>query len=60
MTPKIGAEAGVSGALGGGVPAEEVQRLSSWPREVARSDLAAHFAFSLEDLRASQPPRRWR
>jgi Domain of unknown function (DUF4158) len=35
----------------GGLPAEELQRLSTWPAEVARSDLAAHFTFSLEDLR---------
>jgi hypothetical protein len=35
----------------GGLPAEELRRLSTWPAEVARSDLAAHFTFSLEDLR---------
>lgn len=35
----------------GGLPAEELQRLSTWPAEVARSDLAAHFTFWLEDLR---------
>lgn len=34
-----------------GLPAEELQRLSSWPAEVARSDLAVYFTFSLEDLR---------
>jgi TnpA family transposase len=36
---------------GGLVPAEELERLSSWPVEVARSDLAAYFSFSLADLR---------
>ncbi|MCA1679007.1 MAG: DUF4158 domain-containing protein [Actinobacteria bacterium] len=35
----------------GCLPAEELQRLSTWPAEVARSDLAAHCTFSLEDLR---------
>lgn len=34
-----------------GLPTEELQRLSTWPAEVARSDLAAHFTFSLVDLR---------
>ncbi len=36
---------------GGHVPTEELKRLSSWPGEVARSDLAAYFTLSLEDLR---------
>ena len=35
----------------GGLPTEELERLSSWPAEVARSDLAAYFTLSLEDLR---------
>ncbi|MDQ3091012.1 MAG: DUF4158 domain-containing protein [Actinomycetota bacterium] len=35
----------------GGLPAEELQRLSSWPAEVARSDLASYCTFSLQDLR---------
>ncbi|HWJ50548.1 MAG TPA: DUF4158 domain-containing protein, partial [Solirubrobacteraceae bacterium] len=39
------------GVPGGLVPAEELERLSSWPVEVARSDLAAYFSFSLADLR---------
>lgn len=30
---------------------EEAQRLSSWPPEVARSDLVAHFTLSVEDRR---------
>jgi len=38
-------------APGGLVPSDELKRLSSWPGEVARSDLAAYFTFSLEDLR---------
>jgi len=42
---------GVSSGPSGGLPTEELARLSSWPGEVARSDLAVHFAFSLEDLR---------
>ncbi len=29
----------------------EVEQLASWPEEVARSDLAAFFTLSLEDLR---------
>lgn len=29
----------------------EVEQLSNWPAEVARSDLAAFFTLSLEDLR---------
>jgi hypothetical protein len=33
------------------VPSEELKRLSSWPGEVARSDLSAYFTLSLEDLR---------
>ncbi|MEA2232866.1 MAG: hypothetical protein QOD83_2682 [Solirubrobacteraceae bacterium] len=33
------------------MPSEELKRLSNWPGEVARSDLAAHFTLSLEDLR---------
>ena len=35
----------------GGLPAEELQRLTSWPAEVARSDLASFCTFSLQDLR---------
>ena len=42
---------GSASVVSGGLPAEELQRLTSWPAEVARSDLAAHFTFSLEDLR---------
>ena len=38
-------------APGGLVPRDELKRLTSWPGEVARSDLAAYFTFSLEDLR---------
>jgi hypothetical protein len=30
---------------------DELEQLSSWPPEVARSDLAAHFTLSLDDLR---------
>jgi TnpA family transposase len=30
---------------------DELEQLSRWPPEVARSDLAAHFTLSLEDLR---------
>ncbi len=41
----------MSSGPSGGLPSEEVARLSSRPGEVARSDLAVHFAFSLEDLR---------
>ena len=33
------------------MPRDELKRLTSWPGEVARSDLAAYFTFSLEDLR---------
>ena len=39
------------GVPSGGLPTEELERLSSWPTEVARSDLAAYFTLSLEDLR---------
>jgi len=49
-----------AGVPSGLVPVEELQRLSSWPLEVARSDLAAYFSFSLEDLRwFALTPRRW-
>ena len=41
----------MSSGPSGGLPTEELARLSSWPGEVARSDLAVHFTFSLEDLR---------
>ncbi|MGH9266382.1 MAG: DUF4158 domain-containing protein [Acidimicrobiales bacterium] len=30
---------------------EEAEQLSSWPPEVARSDLVAHFTLSVEDRR---------
>ena len=30
---------------------DELEQLSAWPPEVARSDLAAHFTLSLDDLR---------
>ncbi len=41
----------MSSGPSGGLPTEELARLSSWPGEVARSDLAAYFMLSLEDLR---------
>src|SRR5664279_4137893 len=40
-----------AGAPSGLVPAQELERLAGWPVEIARSDLAAYFSFSLEDLR---------
>ncbi len=33
------------------LPDDELEQLSTWPPEVARSDLAAHFTLSVEDLR---------
>ena len=39
------------------MPSEELKRGSSWPGEVARSDLAAHFTLSLEDLRCLRAHR---
>jgi hypothetical protein len=41
----------VANGSSGGLPTEELERLSSWPAAVARSDLAACFTLSLEDLR---------
>ncbi|MDQ6803943.1 MAG: DUF4158 domain-containing protein [Actinomycetota bacterium] len=48
MTATGSAQAAGASSL---VPSEELARLSSWPAEVGRSDLAAYFTFSLEDLR---------
>jgi hypothetical protein len=33
------------------LPDDELEQLSSWPPEAARSDLVAYFTLSLDDLR---------